>query len=497
MRFGFVGPAYTAQSPTADSQRCINLYPERLESGKGKNPEGMYLIGTPGLKLFCNLPVHVDWGQNVQKMFTAFNGRCFAIAGSILWEIFSGGTYAPRAELLSTSERYYAATNGPQVLIVSAGNAWLMDRFGTVMPVSGGENPVQCAAIDGYFITLTGDSRKFQISGLLDGTSWDGLDFALAEGSGDNLAAIFADHRELWAFGKTRIEVFYDSGDPDFPFSRIQGAFIEQGIAAPDSVAKLDNSIMWLGGDERGHGIAWRANGYVPQRISNHGVEAAWEKYPRIDDAIGWAYQDIGHQFYVLHFPSADPNPLVVAGMNETPSYRGATWVYDASTGMWHERAYWNEAVGVYEAHRGRWFAFAFGKHLVGDWKSGAVYEMAADLYDDAGGPKRWMRSAPHISDEMRWIFYSQLQVDLQAGVGLAVGQGSGPKIFLQMSNDGGITWGNELAAGMGKIGETRWRAIWRRLGRSRDRCFRVFGSDPVKTALIDAHLNLSGGNGS
>jgi len=499
MRFSFVGPSYTLQSLTAECERTINLYPERIESGRGKNSEGLWLMGTPGLKLFCALPVHTDWEppQTVQKMFSAFNGRAFAIAGSVLWELHADGTYTALATLNSATGRYSVASNGPQVLIVSDGSAWLMNEYNIVMPVSGGELPVQVAGIDGYFITLKKDSRQFQISGLLDGTAWDGLDFALAEGSGDNLIAIFADHRELWAFGRTRIEVFYDSGDPDFPFTRIQGAFIEQGCIASDSVAKLDNSIVWLGGDERGKGIAWRANGYVPQRISNHGVETAWARYPRIDDAIGWSYQDYGHQFYVLHFPSADPNPLVVAGLNEDYSYRGATWVLDASTGMWHERLAWNAEVGVWEGHRGRWFCYAFDKHLVGDWKNGNIYEMSAEYFDDAGDPKRWSRTCPHISDEQRWMFYHQLQVDMQAGVGLAVGQGSDPQMYLEVSSDGGFTWGPALAASMGKIGQTKWRAIWRRLGRSRDRVFRVSGSDPVKTALVDAYLQASGGNGA
>jgi hypothetical protein len=106
------------------------------------------------------------------------------------------------------------------------------------------------------------------------------------------------------------------------PLQRIQGAFNELGCAAPYSVAKMDNGLFWLGRDRRGEGIVYRANGYSGVRISTHAVEWQIQQYADMSDAIAYTYQQDGHSFYVLVFPSAN-----------------TTWVYDAATQAWHERA--------------------------------------------------------------------------------------------------------------------------------------------------------------
>lgn len=46
---GFIGPAYQLKSVAVDAQRCVNLYPETIESGMGKGQQVAYLRSTPGL----------------------------------------------------------------------------------------------------------------------------------------------------------------------------------------------------------------------------------------------------------------------------------------------------------------------------------------------------------------------------------------------------------------------------------------------------------------
>jgi hypothetical protein len=112
--------------------------------------------------------------------------------------------------------------------------------------------------------------------------------------------------------------------------------------------------------------VAYRAQGYTPQRISTHAVEHAWAQYPRMDDTIAWSYQDKGHAFAAWYVPSAE-----------------TTWTYDAATGVWHERALWDPTNLVWTPHLARCHAFAFDRHLVGDRQSPAVYVLDADLYTD------------------------------------------------------------------------------------------------------------------
>jgi hypothetical protein len=177
--------------------------------------------------------------------------------------------------------------------------------------------------LDGYYLGMALASQKIYFSALNDPEIWDPLDVFQPSIVADKNLAMLNDHRELWIFGQLNTLVYSNTGDPDNPFQPNPSGFIQQGIAAASSVAQLDNTIFWLGGDIRGRGIVWRANGYVPQRVSNAAVEWAWSQYATISDAIAWCYQDQGHSFYVLWFPTADK-----------------TWVYDVLTGAWHERTW-------------------------------------------------------------------------------------------------------------------------------------------------------------
>jgi hypothetical protein len=88
-------------------------------------------------------------------------------------------------------------------------------------------------------------------------------------------------------------------------------------------------------------------------------------------------------------------------------------------------------------------------------------------------------------------LFHQEIQLDVESGVGLdGTQQGTNPQAMLQFSDDGGHTWSNEKWTSMGLIGQTKLRAIWRRLGSSRDRVYRIKISDPVKVVLIGAELD-------
>jgi len=244
---------------------------------------------------------------------------------------------------------------------------------------------------------------------------------------------------------------------------------------------RLDNSNFWIGADERGQGIAWRAQGYTPQRVSTYAIENEWASYSTISDAIGYAFQDRGHSFWQIYFPSANK-----------------TWVYDAGTGLWHERGYFSN--GTYSAQRSQCHAFSFGKNLVGDWMSGTIFEMSPNFLDDDGQDIRRFRRAPHISNEQQWMIHNQLQVDLQVGLGpippLLDGFGNPrePQAVLRWSDDAAQTWSDDYAVGCGFAGDYKKRVMFRRLGRSRDRIYELSVSDPVPWRVTDAYLQVGGG---
>lgn len=459
MRIPFVGGSSRQRSVSFDAARTVNLYPVLDQEGKAT----VALYGTPGLVTFAETAA-----SPVRGLHEA-SGRLFAVVGASLYEITASGAATVLGGLSSAAGPVSFADNGRQVVAVdgTAGYSFTLasDTFAQIADVDWPAAD-RIAYQDGYFILNDSGSGRFFISSLY-GTDVDPLDFASAEGAPDPLVSLIVDHRELWLFGDESTEIWFNSGASDFPFERINGAFLESGCAAPQSVAKADNSVLWLSKDKRGQGHVVRAQGYTPQIVSTRAVEYAIGQMADISDAVAYTYQQDGHAFYVLTFPTADQ-----------------TWVLDVTTGLWHERMYWN---GAEHRHRGACYAFAFGRHLVGDHTNGRIYELSLDAFDDAGDELRAIRRTRHQSAEGKRLFWSSLQIDIEAGVGLSSGQGSDPQMMLRWSDDGGKTWSNEHWRSMGETGEYTRRAIWRRLGCSRNRVYEVVIADPVKRVILDA----------
>lgn len=474
MKFGFIGPSYVSRSRIADGQRTVNLYPEVVESQNGKNVVALY--GTPGLASFATLT-----DAPVRGIFKSTEGgeRVLAVGGDKLDELTTAGGVTNLGTIKQDDNPVSISYNGSQYLIISGGEGWILSGT-TLTKIADPDFPgaTMGAFLDGYFVILRPDTQEIWISALYDGTSWNALDFASAEAAPDNVLSIFADHGELWLFGLDSTEVFVNTGALDFPFARSQGSVVEQGIDAPYSVAKLADSLFWLGGSRRGRGIVYRISGPggAAERVSTHAVEYAIQGYGRTDDARGFAYEEGGHRFYVLNFLTAK-----------------ATWVYDVSTGLWHERGYWDPLEG-YTSARGVCHAWAFGRHLVGDFSSGNIYRQSLDVYDDNGDPIRRLRITPPVSREHKRIFFHSLTIDMEVGVGLQTGQGSEPTMLMRFADDGGFNWSTTRTASLGLVGERLHRVQFHRLGAGRDRRFEVVITDPVKVAFVDAYLEASVG---
>lgn len=480
MKTPILGSAYVTRSVNAADNRMINLFPEVIPEG-GKEPA--FLNRTPGLKFLQTIgegPIRGLWAHQT-------NGADFYVASGYEFYKVEGLTGTPvLLGSITGTGPVVIADNGFQLFIACNPDAYIYNETAnTFQQITDPDFPGAATVgyLDGYFVFNEPDSQRVWVTNILEGTLIDPLDFASAEGSPDGLVAVLVDHREAWMFGTDSVEVWYDAGLADFPLSRIQGAFNEIGCVAPFSVAKLDNGIFWLGADARGQGIVYRANGYTGNRVSTHAVEWQIQQYADISDAVAYTYQQDGHAFYVLNFPSAN-----------------ATWVFDVATNAWHERA--SFANGVFGRHRANSQCNFLGNIIVGDYENGNIYTYDLEVYADNGQPQKWLRSwraLPTGQNNLKRTAHHTLQLDCETGVGLLDGQGSDPQVMLRWSDDGGHTWSNEHWTSMGKMGGYATRAFWRRLGMTtklRDRVYEVSGTDPVKVAIVGANLEVSGTNG-
>ena len=501
MRTPILGSSYVARSVNAADSRCVNLFPEIVPEG-GK--EAAFLQRCAGLRLVATV------GQGPIRGLWRFGDYLYVASGGELYRV-DGNYDSTFLGYINGSGPVSMSDNGTQLFVACNPSAFIYNAdTGVFEQITDPDFPgaVTVGYIDGYFVFNEPNSQRFWVTSLNDGTQIDPLDFASAEGNPDGIVALNVNHREVWLFGTSSIEVWYNAGLTDFPLARLEGAFMELGCAAPYSVAKLDNSVFWLGSDARGNGIVYRNNGYNGQRISTHAVEWQIQSYNVLNDAVGYSYQQDGHSYYMLTFPTAN-----------------TTWCYDVATNAWHERAGWNGVQFV--RHRSNCQANFNGEILVGDWLLGLIYAFDPTVYSDNNQIQRWLRSwraLPPGQNNLNRTAQHTLQLDCQSGVGLldaetflllteddqflitesgdyiaAVGsptlQGVDPQLMLRWSDDGGHTWSNEHWSGMGKIGEYYRRVFWRRLGMTlklRDRVYEISGTDPVKIAIMGAEVLMS-----
>jgi len=545
MKTPILGSSYVARSVNAADARMVNLFPEVIPEG-GK--EAAFLNRAPGLRFLANM------GDGPIRGMWQFGGYGYAVSGEVLYKIDTLWNTSPIGTVSGSSGPVSMADNGTQMFIACNGPSYIYNSL--TLEFKQIDDPdfpgaVTVGYLDGYFVFNEPNSQRLWITELLNGESIDPLDFASAEGSPDGLVSVLVDHREAWLFGTNSVEVWYDSGGADFPLSPVQGAFNEVGCIAAFSVAKLDNGIFWLGADARGQGIVYRANGYTAQRVSTHAVEWQIQQYGNMSDAIAYTYQQDGHAFYVLIFPSAN-----------------TTWVYDVATSLWHERgAFIN---GSFTRHRSNCQMSFNNEIVVGDHELGNIYAFDLNVFSDNGAPQKWLRSwraLPTGANDLKRSAHHSLQLDAETGaiandvttpiiiedisdpndelltedgdvlaweyagtdslltesgdiivqedgsfmyydgapsvVGGAIliqkGQATAiaidPQVMLRWSDDGGHTWSNEHWRSMGKTGTYGTRVIWRRLGMTlklRDRVYEVSGTDQTKIAIMGAELEAS-----
>jgi hypothetical protein len=290
----------------------------------------------------------------------------------------------------------------------------------------------------------------------------------------------------------------------------MNGAFIQHGCAAVYSMAQMGDALFWLSESQQGGRVVLRGQGYKTERISTHAIETALATYPVVSDAQGYTYQQEGHQFYVLTFPTADK-----------------TWCLDIVSGQWHERM-WLDGEGVEHRHRGMSAAYAYGENVVQDWETGALYAFDLNTYTDNGSPILRRRGFPHLGINGGRVYYSQFIADMEVGrdenstlggvtptllgpdvlpdtaLGLDVipvflGIDGGAigiepsKLYLRYSDTRGQTWSNPIEDEFGATGDFYKSIHFQRLGMARDRVFELFWSAPVRTALNGAFVEARG----
>lgn len=458
------GLSNKSRSPSVSDQERVNLYSEVSPDGERGGKITMYC--PPGLAAQSN------YGANPSRGAWSHGDFKYYVNRDKLWKEANDGTMTELGTLLTSGGLVDMCDNGTQLMIVDGTYGYIL-TFATdvlVQIVDAGfpANPTSVTYLNLRFVITSAGNGQYQWGDLETGVTWPALNFATEESNPDNLIACIADNGQLVLFGEftTGFAGPTSSDDPAAAFGRIGAAAIEFGLAAKNSLDKFDQSLIFLSKNRLGGVQVCTLSGYNLQVVSNADIETIFSSYSGIESATGFSFRHEGHSFYQINFTSEN-----------------VSWRYDGKTGDW------TKAQSGEGRHRAELQVNHQNRSYVTDYETGSTYLFDPDALTDNGATIARQFIGRHLMTGNTSRF-AEVWIDMEMGVGTSTGQGANPQLMMQISKDGGKTWGNERWADIGRSGAYTGRATFRRLGRSGESgvwTFKFRVTDPVNVTFIGA----------
>jgi hypothetical protein len=472
---------YVSDSLPLSAQECVNVYPS-LPEVPALSQET--LLGTPGTELLATAGLN----DRINRGAWVLAGVPYFVCGGFLYRLtrsLSVSTYVHSMQNLGaiTGEgRVSMADNGTQLCIVVPGNpstGYIFtadpDTLTTITDPDFKANgePQRVVFIDGYF-AFTTDTKKFVVSELNDGLSYNALDFASAEADPDPAVVPLNFGNELYIAGSQTIEAFQNIGGAQFPFQRT-GLVIPKGVSAPSSAINTSLGFMFIGAGKDESPAIWALSGNTVEKVSTIAIDSILQRLSADDlaNSFAYSYAQKGAYFCCFSLPER-------------------TLVFDTISKRWHERkSQIVDARGITRLVRSRVNSLvsAYGLVLVGDAIDGRIGSLTPDIFTEYGAPIVRRFATQPFQSQGNSFSVPAIELTVESGVGSSVCPD--PKIRMDRSIDG-KTWSDERTRSIGKVGQYSHRAIWRRNGRAaRFEVFRFTMSDPVKPVFIQLMADI------
>lgn len=489
------GTGLFSNSAVITSQRRLNCF---FEFRKDGDKNQIIIRGTPGNQLVVELPAFPIRGWRV------IADVLYVVAGLSLCKVLQDLSVTIIGTFNATSTGNVSMSdNGVHLLIVDgvAGYIYTLvtgtyaqssldtaGSFGTITDANFPNGTTSATFMDGRLIVSKPNTRQFYVSEYYDGTGWTNVyslpTFGTKDNNSDLLLAVSAMNGILTLFGQQSIEFWQNVGTSPLPFGRISGATRNKGLAATYSIARLDDIQLFLGQNSYGgYSEVDILEGFNLRRVSTDDIEHIIGNLPGHvwQDAVAFGFMLDGHKMYQITFPAAEKSLL-----------------YDITSDLWSDL---QSGVGLTGRHNANLGITFNALNYVSDSTSGKIYKVDDEITTDNGSPIKRQLTTRHIYMDGNQFAVDELYLDMetggssiygQIGSGVQTGQGSDPKIMLQVSKDGGRTFGIERWKSVGKVGQYKSpRVIWNRLGASRDFVFQFTMTDPILFIIIDGSVKI------
>lgn len=391
-------------------------------------------------------------------LYVVSGDKAYSITSSLVVTELSGDAIGGAGRV--TMDRNMNAT--PQVLIEHTGGmSQINTGAGTVTDFSDGDLPSinSLCFVGGYFVTSAANGQM-NSSGL-NAVTFGANDKATAEQSPDGLVRVIRYGRDLAAMGNQTIEFWGNVGTAGFPFSF--SSVIPVGLLSKFAVAGFElgftGPVCFVASDR----TVQRLVGYAAEKISTPDLDALLAQVADVSDLEMSVYVEAGHACTVL---SSDT----------------WTWVFDHSTGQWHERASfgqtrWRASLGVNAFDQ--WFTF----------DGAQAFKIDRATRREGADALVWEVHSAQVHAFPSRIEINRASFDFLTGVGNDAGAGvieTNPRVLIDYSDDGGFTWSTVEEFPLGTQGERVTVDCWLQgTTGNRGRQYRLKVSDPVEVALM------------
>lgn len=409
------------RSPFVSSQSLTNCFYETMQ------PAGGAVYGNFGLDTFATC------GSGPIRGLHDFNGVLLAVSGDTLYSVTSAGV-ATSIGAVAGYDPVIIDNNGTHAAIVSDSTSYIYTSP-TITAINDADFlPASSVAfLKQVLIYTKRDSGVLFTSNLADAVNYDALDVTTAEAKPDKNRRVLVSGNEALVFGEKSVEGYYFSGKPDgIPLSNTQ-TYLDYGLAGRDAVCLIDNTVAWLS-----HLLDFRTlRDQTPLSIADPAIVAMIQGWTNPETARMFSFAAGGHEWMAVRH--ADGCAL-----------------WDATTRMWsmresHGMSTWRVASSVW----------AYNNNIMGDATDGTLWKLNASTYAEGSNPLVRTIVSHTLGPGGAPFTLDKVELEVETGVGLATGQGSDPKIWMQLSRDGGRTYGARMERSLGLMGKRNTIVVW------------------------------------
>jgi hypothetical protein len=460
--FGIGNHARSAFLSTVDR---VNAVVELTEGGR----QPFAVVGLPGLVTITDFSPNPARGIFVKPGTATF----YIAAGSEVFRVTPGETIKI-LDLGTTEGLVWMDENGVDLFINDGLNAYLY-RFETavVTQILSVDFPAGARGgtyLQGRFFVFT--TSRIYASGLLNGSTWSGLDFFEPTSSPDGILAIARQSDNLMIIGTKSVEWWSAQPTPipgALGFQPSASANTEIGGLSETGFTNVGEAFL-LVGVAGGTPSLWLLNGYRFEPIGTEGLTIPLSTLAN-KAAVCTGYAVAGHPLLQITIQDSDPTQAM-------------TWIYDVTSQRWSRR----QSAGK-PYYRGLYAVDSLGSVYITDAFTGKLYRMQEGLHTEDGETLPFIVTSQHLLNGGDSVTIHEITIDLKNGVGNPVPPGDDPHAILSVSKDGGRTWPIERHITMGKAGEYLAHAKETQFGCAHDWAIRLTISEPVPREVAGAFL--------